>query len=198
MFPINYAEQRGHTECIKLLQNYGHRRPLSAVSHAAIPPPTAMPTLDEHGHIQLKNPTRRFSLSGESVTSFERRLPADGTEDSGRETEQTRLQPQTSARDEVDCREEGVGEQNQSAETEALNQVRKNIPVPFVANFPSCCDHIITFLYAVTNEFRGYNCSLQTAITALQKEVDENFAVWLWFSEEQCSGTLKLMTFIVI
>ena len=117
-------DQRGHTECVKLLQNYGHRRPLSAVSHAAVPPPRATPTLDEHGHIQLKNPTRRFSLSGESVTSFEHRLPADGTEDSGRETEQTQLQLQTSVRDEVEGREEGVGEQNQWTDTGALHQVR--------------------------------------------------------------------------
>ena len=127
MLPLNYAEQRGHTECIKLLQNYGHRRPVSAVSHVALPPPTTTPTLDEHGHIQLRNPTRRFSLSGESLTSFDRRLPADGQaqmDDNVFEVEQHRLQMQMSVSDEVDYREECEGEQNQWAETRQLHQVR--------------------------------------------------------------------------
>ena len=124
MLPIDYAEQRGHTECTKLLQNYGHRRPLSAVSHAALPPPTATPTLDEHGHIQLKNPTRRFSLSGESLTSFERRLPADGTEDNGREAEPVQLQTQTSVDNEVICREEGEGQHSLRGGTQWLHQVK--------------------------------------------------------------------------
>lgn len=35
-------------------------------------------SLDDHGHVQLKRPKRKFSLSGESVTSFTDRQPADG------------------------------------------------------------------------------------------------------------------------
>ena len=106
MLPIDYAEQRGHTNCVKLLQSYGHKRPLSAASQVALTPPTATPTLDEHGHVQLKNPTRRFSLSGESMTLFDRRLPADG-----------QAQSETSVVEnaEVENREEGEGEHDQWA-----------------------------------------------------------------------------------
>ena len=103
MLPLDYAEQRGHTSCVKLLQSY-HKRPLSATSQVALTPPTATPTLDEHGHVQLKNPTRRFSLTGESMTSFDRRLPADG-----------QAQSETSMIEsaEVENREEGEGEHDQ-------------------------------------------------------------------------------------
>ena len=106
MLPLDYAEQRGHNECVKLLQNYGHRRPLSAASQVALTPPTTTPTLDEHGHVRLKNPTRRFSLTGESMTSFDHRLPADG-----------QAQSETSVVEnaEVENREDGEGEQNQWA-----------------------------------------------------------------------------------
>ena len=105
MLPLDYAEQRGHTNCVKLLQSY-HKRPLSAASQVALTPPTATPTLDEHGHVQLKNPTRRFSLTGESMTSFDRRLPADG-----------QAQSETSMVEsaEVENREEGEGEHDQWA-----------------------------------------------------------------------------------
>ena len=107
MLPLDYAEQRGHTSCVKLLQNY-HKRPLSATSHVTLTPPTATPTLDEHGHVQLKNPTRQFSLTGESMTSFDRRLPADGEAQS-----EASMVEST----EVGNREEGEGERDQWADS---------------------------------------------------------------------------------
>ena len=104
MLPFDYAEQRGHINCVNLLQKY-HKRPLSATSQVALTPPTATPTLDEHGHVQLKNPTRRFSLTGESMTSFDRdRLPADGQAQS-----ETSMVENT----EVEDRGEGEGEHDQ-------------------------------------------------------------------------------------
>ena len=128
MLPLDYAEQKGHNDCIKLLQTYGLRRPLSAVSHVTLPLAAATPTVDEHGHVQLKNPTRQFSLSGESLTSFDHRLPADGqaqSEDGGmEETERSRqLMTQTSTETGVGHREEGEGEQNQWAESRQSHQV---------------------------------------------------------------------------
>ena len=106
MLPFDYAEQRGHTECVKLLQSYGHKRPLSAASQVTlmISPPTATPTLDEHGHVHLKNPTRRFSLSGESMTSFDHRLPADG------QAAQSEASDSVVENIQVEEREEGEGE----------------------------------------------------------------------------------------
>lgn len=128
MLPRDYAEQRGHTECVKLLQNYGHRRPLSAASHVGLPPPTTTPTLDEHGHIMLKNPTRRFSLSGESMTSFEHRLPADGqaqTEGGGEELERSGgLTTQSSIEHDARRREAGEGGHTYWADSRQPRQVR--------------------------------------------------------------------------
>lgn len=126
MLPINYAEQSGHTECVKLLKSYGQRRPLSAVSHVTLPPPTAAPTLDEHGHVQLKNPTRRFSLSGESLTSFDRRLPADGQaqpEGNTWKEEEGHPQEQSPVGHEVEQRGEGEGEHSLWSEMREVNQV---------------------------------------------------------------------------
>ena len=79
MTPLHHAQQRGHSECVRILQTYGLRRPLSAISmasHVSLPP-TPTPSLDEFGHVALRRPKRAFSLSGSSVSSFDR-LPADG------------------------------------------------------------------------------------------------------------------------
>lgn len=78
--PLNYAEQRGHMDCIKILQSYGLRRPGSAMSlasHVSVNAAIEPPTLDEHGHVVFRRPGRQFSLFGSSVSSLDR-LPADG------------------------------------------------------------------------------------------------------------------------
>ena len=81
MSPLEHAQQRGHNDCIKILQTYGLRRPGSALSIASrVSLPTHAgdtPTLDEQGHVVLRRPNRRISLSGVSVSSMDR-LPADG------------------------------------------------------------------------------------------------------------------------
>lgn len=81
MSPLDHAQQRAHNDCIKILQTYGLRRPGSALSIASrVSIPTHAgdtPTLDEQGHVVLRRPNRRFSLSGVSVSSMDR-LPADG------------------------------------------------------------------------------------------------------------------------
>ena len=79
MTALDYAQQREHSECVRILRTYGLRRPPSALSIAsqvsiqAMPPPT----LDEFGHIPPRRPKRRFSLTSASVSSIDR-LPADG------------------------------------------------------------------------------------------------------------------------
>ena len=56
---------------------------ISLASHSSLHGASlATPTLDDHGHVQLKRPKRKFSLSGESVTSFDRQ-PADGQAQEG-------------------------------------------------------------------------------------------------------------------
>lgn len=81
--PSDYAVQRGHSDCVKILQSYGHRRPGSATSLASrsnvsITSVRMEPqNLDEHGHVMFHRPNRRFSLSGVSMSSMDR-LPADG------------------------------------------------------------------------------------------------------------------------
>ena len=79
MTPLDHAQQRGHTDCIKILQTYGLKRPPSALSVASQVSltPTTAPLVDEHGHVPLRRPKRQFSLSGISVSSINR-LPADG------------------------------------------------------------------------------------------------------------------------
>ena len=81
---IDYAIQHGHTDCIRILQSYGIRRPASALSMAP-PVSSASPqVLDEFGHVQMRRPNRTFSLSGEPTEeeqepmSSANRLPADG------------------------------------------------------------------------------------------------------------------------
>lgn len=75
MTPLDHAQERGHTECVKILQTYGLRRPSSALSiasHVSLPMHGgAPPTLDEQGHVILRRPNPQFSLSIG-------RLPADG------------------------------------------------------------------------------------------------------------------------
>ena len=79
MTPLDHAQQRRHTDCIKILQTYGLKRPPSALSVASQVSlaPTTAPLVDEHGHVPLRRPKRQFSLSGISVSSINR-LPADG------------------------------------------------------------------------------------------------------------------------
>lgn len=97
------------------------------MSHVTLTPPTTTPTLDEHGHVQLKNPIRRFSLSGESMTSFDHRLPADGqaqSEDGGCEGEDQLAQRQISIESpSVEQREGGEGKQTQWAELRQAQEV---------------------------------------------------------------------------
>lgn len=93
MTPLDHAQQRRHTECIRILQTYGLRRPMSAISvtsQVSLGPPT-IPLLDEHGHVPLRRPKRQFSLSGMFISSTVR-LPADGqahSEDSPLEEQPT-------------------------------------------------------------------------------------------------------------
>ena len=79
MTALDYAQQREHSECVRILRTYGLRRPPSALSIASQVSIQAMapPALDEFGHIPPRRPKRRFSLSGASVSSIDR-LPADG------------------------------------------------------------------------------------------------------------------------
>jgi hypothetical protein len=112
MLPLDYAEQRDHTNCVNLLQNY-HKRPLSASSQVTLTPPMATPTLDEHGHVQLKNPTRRFSLTSDSMTSFDRRLPADGQAQS-----ETSMVENTNS---VEDRGDGEGEHDHWANSQQVS-----------------------------------------------------------------------------
>ena len=79
MTPLDHAQQQRHTDCIKILQTYGLKRPPSALSVASQVSlaPTTAPLVDEHGHVPLRRPKRQFSLSGISVSSINR-LPADG------------------------------------------------------------------------------------------------------------------------
>lgn len=81
MSPLDHSQQRGHGDCVKILQTYGLRRPgsaLSIASHVSIPTHAGQPlSLDEQGHVILRQPNRRFSFSADSVTLMDR-LPADG------------------------------------------------------------------------------------------------------------------------
>ena len=168
MLPVDYAEQRGHTNCVKLLQSYGHKRPLSAVSQVALIPPTATPTLDEHGHVQLKNPTRRFSLSGDSVTSFDHRLPADGQAQSETSMVETA---------EIENREEGEGEHDHWANSGQVSL--KFIILMFET----------LYTLAVVIKFRRNGSSP----SARGQEVDQISPVWVCFTERQCSSSFKLV-----
>ncbi len=49
---------------------------MSVASQFSVPG-ALTPSLDEFGHVALRRPKRAFSLSGSSVSSFDR-LPADG------------------------------------------------------------------------------------------------------------------------
>ena len=73
---LGHAQQRGHTECVRILQTYGLRRPMSAISIASQVSLVAAtpPAVDEFGHVPLRRPNRRFSLSVGSID----RMPADG------------------------------------------------------------------------------------------------------------------------
>ena len=107
MTPLDYAQQRGHSDCVRILQTYGLRRPLSAVSvhsHAGGLPPSSSQALDEHGHIVQHKPSRRFSLSGVSLSSIDR-LPADGQAQSESTSEEN-----ASANEVDSSQQEGVEE----------------------------------------------------------------------------------------
>ena len=104
MTALNHAEVRGHSECVHILQSYGLRRPssalsiasqvappsvclpvsLSAATHMVLPMPQVSihtappPSLDQHGHVTLHRPQRKFSLSSQDSLCSLDRLPADG------------------------------------------------------------------------------------------------------------------------
>ena len=79
--PQDYAEQRGHTECVRILTSYNIQRPGSAISlssgsHVSVSLAAEPPTLDEQGHVIFKRFQRQFSLT-RSISSMDRQ-PADG------------------------------------------------------------------------------------------------------------------------
>lgn len=85
---LHYAEQRGHTDCVRILKSYGlqrHGSAMSLASRVSVSMAADPPALDEQGHVIFRMFSRQFSLSRESSTaaaaassSSMNRLPADG------------------------------------------------------------------------------------------------------------------------
>ncbi len=75
---LDHAQEKGHNECVRILQTYGLRRSsssLSLASHISLPTHGgAPPTYDEQGHVMLQRPNRLQSF-------FLPRLPGDGRDD---------------------------------------------------------------------------------------------------------------------
>uniref|UniRef100_A0A1X7TX49 Uncharacterized protein n=1 Tax=Amphimedon queenslandica TaxID=400682 RepID=A0A1X7TX49_AMPQE len=92
MTPLDHANQRNHTECIKLLESYGWLRQSSSWSIASqfsIHPPTP-PELDEHGHVPMKRPSSSTDQQlpqdiGQMNPADHCRYPADGHSNSTQE-----------------------------------------------------------------------------------------------------------------
>ena len=78
--PLDYAEQRGHTECVRILYSYGLQRvgsSASLASHVSVnftPGPPSM--LDEHGHIIFKRFQRQTSISNPTQADNQAQSPA--------------------------------------------------------------------------------------------------------------------------
>ena len=94
--PIDYAIERGHDECVAILQS----KPILTNNSAAV--------LDVHGHVQIKIPKRNFSLT----ETFIDRLPADGQAQSEVYI-QDDLQPQEVNEEEQWCREQNKNNRTQ-------------------------------------------------------------------------------------
>lgn len=115
--PLDYAEQRGYTDCIRVLRSYGIQRPSSArsfASHASVNAATDPPTLDEQGHVIFRKPRRNFSLSESSRD----RLPADGQAQT--EDQQSRDQVESGRQEEG--REQGESDEGEGAAEQEIAQ----------------------------------------------------------------------------
>lgn len=80
--PLDYAEQRGNTDCVRILCSYGLQRVGSATSlasHVSVnftPGPPSM--LDDHGHVIFKRFQRQTSFSNRPQADSQAQSPSAG------------------------------------------------------------------------------------------------------------------------
>ena len=125
--PLDYAEQRGHMDCVRILRSYGLQRPSSAMSLASrvsVSMATDPPILDDQGHVVFRRFSRQFSLSSRdpvvaSSSSSMDRLPADGQAQSESPDGEVRVQEGREG-------EEGAWEQRGEEENAVTTEMRSS------------------------------------------------------------------------